>query len=372
MSTGGNGLFIGAPGSIGPAIARSDRLRAEEKQAQQDQAAADFVRSMLMRGTPAAGTGTPAARSFQVNGRTIGQDTAAGADVSQTPVQLLGMQRAMGPAFNNALMTAGAQQALEQLFSQEVKPMALGEKERLIDTRTGRVILDAAQQAPEPVRGVTMGNRLVDPVTGRVITQFAPEQAEGWRVVSPERARQLNLNPSGVYQENANGQIQVVTQPKQDRATQGENTSAYHARRLATGLTSLSDILKVNPQAATTAAPGNNLISKTLRSDASNRVQAILPEIGDALLTLGTGAAYTAEQFKNLWQANLPALGDSDQVLADKFGRIEALYNQARQNAGPLADQLPDISSIAALYQARASGTQTPTQGEWSIRPRGR
>lgn len=179
-----------------------------------------------------------------------------------------------------------------------------------------------------------------------------------WRVMSKEEAVRAGLPEGGTYKTNGID-FSVVVQPKQEKPTAGENTAAYHGRRLATALGTLSEVLSKNPGAATTLVPGDNWASKGMRGPDENRVQAALPEIGDALLTLGTGAAYTQTQFDQQWKANLPALNDSDQVLADKFGRVQALYEQAKTNAGPQGIDLPDISSLAAIYKNRA-GAQKP------------
>lgn len=186
-----------------------------------------------------------------------------------------------------------------------------------------------------------------------------------WRIMNPDEVKAARLPDGGTYKTNGID-FQVITQPKQEKPTQGENTAAYHARRIANGLGTLSEIIngvgdtKGNPDAVTSLVPGNNPVSKSLRSDNENRIQSVLPEIGDALLTLGTGAAYTKEQFDNQWSSNLPAVGDSDKVKADKFGRIQALYEQAKTNAGPMGIALPDFAPLAAIYQNRADNKPKP------------
>ena len=159
--------------------------------------------------------------------------------------------------------------------------------------------------------------------------------------------------PDGfTYQINdKTNQITKLIEPKQDKPTQGENTYSYHATRIASALNDIQGVLSKNKGAATTLVPGDNLVSKAFRGDDSNIVQSALPELGDALLTLGTGAAYTQIQFDNQWKANLPAVGDTDAVLEKKFGRVEALYNRAKANAGTQGIDLPKIDSIAALYK---------------------
>ncbi|MBL8642465.1 MAG: hypothetical protein JNK21_00920 [Rhodospirillaceae bacterium] len=171
-------------------------------------------------------------------------------------------------------------------------------------------------------------------------------------------------------QDGLNSGKYTFAEKRQDKPTQGENTSAYHAARMASAMGDIKSALENDRGAATTMIPWDNPVSKAMRGDASNIVQAALSELGDAMLTLGTGAAYTQIQYDNQWKSNLPVVGDSDAVLERKFSRIEALYNAAKKNAGTQGADLPDIGSIASLYRksARQKTANTGGGGGWGIK----
>ena len=217
-----------------------------------------------------------------------------------------------------------------------------------------------APEKPEAPKDPDFKN-IYDAASGQLIGTFDTRR--------PDVAAGLN---SGKY---------TFAEKRQDKPTQGENTYAYHATRIASALSDIQGVLSKNKDAATTLIPGDNALSKKLRGDDVNIVQSALPELGDALLTLGTGAAYTQIQFDNQWTANLPAVGDSDAVLSKKFGRIEALYERAKKNAGSQGVDLPSIQSIAALYKKSSPDTKkTPSQSMggyggtnsgWSFEPVG-
>lgn len=129
MATGGqsNGLYIGAPGTIGAAIARDDRLRQEEQAQRQAQAGNIALRS-LIGGMQAPGT--PATKSYEVNGRTIGQNREA---VSGAPAQAtqLGLLSKFAPG---VVQSALAQQAMQRL--------GMGAPKAPIVAKPGEVVLD--------------------------------------------------------------------------------------------------------------------------------------------------------------------------------------------------------------------------------------
>lgn len=70
MATGG--IYVGAPGTVSGAIARDDRLRLLD-QAKREQQVGNIQAGRLLGGADAE-IGTPQTKSYQVNGRTIGQD----------------------------------------------------------------------------------------------------------------------------------------------------------------------------------------------------------------------------------------------------------------------------------------------------------
>jgi len=104
-----------------------DRERMEAEKRQQDQ--------LLMR-LMSPQIGTPATKSFQVNGRTIGRDAPAQM-TSAGPDQQL---RELGqlPGFREAAI----QKLLAQKFPEKPKTMALGDNQRLV-TEEGKTVIEA-------------------------------------------------------------------------------------------------------------------------------------------------------------------------------------------------------------------------------------
>lgn len=112
MSTGGanGGIYIGAPGTIGAAIARDDRLKLEDQAARQAQAGNIALRS-LIGGMQAPGT--PATKSYEVNGRTIGQNREASGGMN--PATQIGL---LNKFTGGPIQSAVASQVIQQLFPQ--------------------------------------------------------------------------------------------------------------------------------------------------------------------------------------------------------------------------------------------------------------
>lgn len=99
-------------------LRQAQQQQAEQEAAKQrEQMQGQAVRSMLMN-TPLEGTGTPQAKAFQVNGRAVGQNIAAGPQLTGTNARGLMMQQALGPAFDNVFMGQKAQQLISQIFPQ--------------------------------------------------------------------------------------------------------------------------------------------------------------------------------------------------------------------------------------------------------------
>jgi len=87
--------------------------------------------------------GTPATKAFEVNGRMVGQN-APGTMAAVMPDDM--RLRSLTRAFPRESLVA----ELEKRFS-PAKPIALGERDRLIDPNTMQTLVDAAPEAPKPI-----------------------------------------------------------------------------------------------------------------------------------------------------------------------------------------------------------------------------
>jgi hypothetical protein len=86
----------------------------------------------------------------------------------------------------------------------------------------------------------------------------------------------------------------------------------------------------------------NSVFTRGLTSEGRRAVEDVQLDILDALLTLGTGAAYNKEQLAGQRAAYFPQFNDSEQAIALKRRRLERLFDDSIARAGPLADRLRD------------------------------
>lgn len=154
--------------------------------------------------------------------------------------------------------------------------------------------------------------------------------------------------------------------------TESEKTAGFLATRVAGGLKELQRITSQNKDAAKPTF-GVEAVRSIFGDTAANyltnadrqQVVAAQRDILDAALTLGTGAAYTAEQLEGYRQAYFPQLGDDDATIKSKQQRLQQLLESAKVKAGrsaPLIDQaltaagIGAVRDVSALQQAFDSG----------------
>lgn len=154
--------------------------------------------------------------------------------------------------------------------------------------------------------------------------------------------------------------------------TEGEKTAGFLATRVAGGLKELQRITAQKPDAAKPTF-GVEAVRSVFGDTAANylsdadrqQVVAAQTDILDAALTLGTGAAYTAEQLKGYRQSYFPQLGDDDATVKAKQQRLVQLLESAKVKAGRSAPMIDEALSavgasggrdVSALQQAFDSG----------------
>jgi hypothetical protein len=126
------------------------------------------------------------------------------------------------------------------------------------------------------------------------------------------------------------------------KPTEGEKKTATLAGRLEGAL---GDLSKIDVSAQTpeiipsllqklSIVPGAEMIAGKVASSERLKAEAAQVDALDAALTLGTGAAYTAEQFKGQYKAHFPQIGDTPDVIQQKNNRFARLVALAREQAG--------------------------------------
>lgn len=165
-------------------------------------------------------------------------------------------------------------------------------------------------------------------------------------------------------------------QEQSDRAVRGgvdtteaEKTAAFLATRVANGLKNLTGI--EGGQSPEILGSMAGAVSETagnyLTSEPRQRVEAAQRDVLDAALTLGTGAAYTAEQLEGYRRSYFPQLGDTQATIDDKQQRLRVLLEAAKVKAGAAAPAIDD--ALMAAYgdtppSAAAPETREAAEGE--------
>lgn len=108
----------------------------------------------------------------------------------------------------------------------------------------------------------------------------------------------------------------------------------------------------------------NGIATRGLTSEGRKAIEDVQLDMLDALLTLGTGAAYNAEQLQAERAAYFPQFNDSDAAVTLKRRRLERLFNDAVSSAGPLAADLEK-------YRGQFLGAALP-EGDGARKPTAR
>lgn len=248
--------------------------------------------------------------------------------------------------------------------------------EVLIDLRTGKAIgpaIPGGEDIPEAVK-TALWQAGGDPVKARAILEqkMAGAPKSVWKTLSAADAQRIGLPAGGTYQQDQNGQVQVITQPKQDIPTEGQEKFAFNADRVGGALGAVKEILGKNPTAAsnfwleaTDGVPGLDAAGRKMVNDDAQIVRNNLGDAIDAIITLGTGAAYTEEQLKAQRNKYLPRPGESPKVIKSKFDALASVYENAKKRARTAGRDLPDVSEFAGIYGVRNPNAPAGASVKW-------
>lgn len=173
----------------------------------------------------------------------------------------------------------------------------------------------------------------------------------------------------------------TTPQPKPVEPTEGEKTAGFLAQRAAAGLRDITQITKQNPSAASPKI-GTELVRSLFGETAANaltsadrqKVEAAQLDTLDALLTLGTGAAYTAEQLAGYRKSYFPQLNDDPETVAFKNKKFAELVQFAKAKAGRNAYLIDEALGIKAPSpKGSTAGPKAQPSGIkiLSVKPRG-
>lgn len=186
--------------------------------------------------------------------------------------------------------------------------------------------------------------------------QRTPEQAAS---EARAQAGEARAQASAAREEARFQQEQAGSKP-----TEAQQKAATLVTRIAGGFQDIERVVSKAPEAQ---APGlvetmrGNLspvgilapLSRGIAGADRRAVYDAQRDVLDALLTLGTGAAYSPEQLQAEMGGYFPQYGDTQDEIDLKNNRMRRLIESARENAGPLA---PKIDAILEKFKMPTLG----------------
>ena len=152
------------------------------------------------------------------------------------------------------------------------------------------------------------------------------------------------------------------------KATESQQKTLTLLTRIAGGAKDIQDTLAIAPEAQKAGifetlsrdVLGEGVITRSIAGPERRIITDAQSNMLDALLTMGTGAAYNEEQKIANRISYFPQYGDSPREIAIKNQRLTQAIESARIAAGPLADKFDE--SIKPLFGAMPPATVAITE----------
>jgi hypothetical protein len=245
-----------------------------------------------------------------------------------------------------------------------------------INPESYKAYRDTMAKEAEAVKGIEVGGSVVNPITGEVIYQGQQKADDRFEVLSPQEAAQMGLPATGSFKINrTTGEVESIGGAQtvinnNANATEGERTAGILANRLDFAQSQINDILKATPEAQSPGAlptmlegAGMDYLARVSNPAERQIIEAAQDDMLDAALTLGTGAAYTAEQLKGYRRSYFPQLGDDQKTIEAKASRLKNLLDAAYTKAGRGAPE--------TMRSAQGAPMTVASQAEYDALPPG-
>jgi hypothetical protein len=207
---------------------------------------------------------------------------------------------------------------------------------------TGEVIYEKPQGRATPKVNPALVNALVPPapVAATPSIALSPQDQRSFALSEANRQAAEKLEREKEKRKEENPQASL---------TEGERKASTLLTRMQSSTKQLQDVLTKYPDAAKPeylssfvqgiSEPAANLIRSTPRQ----QIETAQKDIVDAALTAGTGASYTAQQFKEFKEFLFPQIGDDPPTIKDKQKRLETAIESVRLQAGRAAKLVPEV-----------------------------
>lgn len=200
----------------------------------------------------------------------------------------------------------------------------------------------------------------------------APKVAEpDWHIMTDPEKIAKGIPVSATVKTNGKD-FQVMTQPKQDAPTESQQKAGTLAGRIVDALKNTSEIVAKDPGATTnwmlSTFGDNEYVGPGVKKYTNPNAQIFKNEMTDAIdaiITLGTGAAYTGEQLIAARNAYLPQPGEPDEVKNVKRKKLMNTYGLAKTAARAAGVDLPEPAVLDPLYGIKAEqpAAEKPPEG---------
>lgn len=160
------------------------------------------------------------------------------------------------------------------------------------------------------------------------------------------------------------------------KPTEAQQKTLTLLTRIAGGASDIQKTLALDPEAQQAGlfetlsrnVLGEGVVTRGIAGPERRMVTDAQADILDALLTLGTGAAYSREQLIGQTVSYFPQYGDTQAEIAAKNDRLKRLTEAARIQAGPLADKFDEVIK-PLLGGAPAEAPKVDAQGREIVAP---
>jgi hypothetical protein len=188
-------------------------------------------------------------------------------------------------------------------------------------------------------------------------------EAEQRKADEAQRQRDADLRAAAAAEREAIKFAQEQEQGPGGKATESQQKTLTLLTRIAGGAKDIQNTLAVDPEAQKAGifetlsrdVLGEGTITRRIAGPERRIVTDAQANMLDAILTMGTGAAYNEEQKIANRISYFPQYGDSPREIAIKNQRLNQAIESARIAAGPLADKFDE--SIKPLFGSTGPAT---------------
>ena len=202
---------------------------------------------------------------------------------------------------------------------------------------------------------------------GVVIPKAGPTERE---VAAEQRAQSAEQRAAASAQREAIKFEQEQAEGGAAKPTEAQQKTLTLLTRISGGQKDIQSALALDPEAQraglfetlSRTVLGEGVVTRGVAGPERRMVTDAQADILDALLTLGTGAAYSREQLIGQTISYFPQYGDTEAEINAKNERLKRLTESARIATGPLAKKFDEV--IVPLIGGAAPGQATDKAGQ--------